>query len=310
LPRFPRSWMKKLLTSKYHTPVLLQEAINTLAVKAGQWYLDATVGGGGHTAEIIKAGGRVLGIDQDKEAIAAAKEYLSLTSPGAPWQLTKGNFSDLEALVEKEAVGPIAGVIFDLGFSSHQLAGSGRGFSFSRDEELDMRMDLERQNVKAKDLLVALSEKELYEIFKKFADEQLARPIARCIVRARRSQPIVTTTQLRRLISSVYARAGKSHGRIDPATKVFQALRICVNDELNNLIKGLDQAYQLIGEGGRIVVISFHSGEDRIVKTTFKRWVEESKGRLVNKRPIVPETEEIRLNPRARSARLRGFEKI
>jgi len=302
--------MKKLLTSKYHTPVLLQEAIKILAVKAGQWYLDATVGGAGHAVEIIKAGGRVLGIDQDKEAITAAKKHLALTSPGAPWQLVKGNFSDLKALVEKEAVGPIAGVIFDLGFSSHQLAGSGRGFSFSKDEELDMRMDLERQNVKAKDLLVALSEKELYEIFNKFADEQLARPIARSIVRARRSQPIVTTTQLRRLISSAYAKAGRSRGRIDPATKVFQALRICVNDELNNLIKGLDQAYQLIGGGGRIVVISFHSGEDRIVKTIFKKWVEERKGKLVNKRPIVPEKEEIRLNPRARSARLRGFEKI
>jgi len=302
--------MKKLLTNKYHIPVLLQEAIKALAVKTGQWYLDATVGGGGHAVEIIKAGGRVLGIDQDKEAIAAAKEHLALTSPGTPWQLVKGNFSDLEALVKKEAVGPIASVIFDLGLSSHQLAGSGRGFSFSRDEELDMRMDLERQNVKAKDLLVALSEKELYEIFKKFAGEQLARPIARSIVRARRNQSIVTTNQLRRLIGSAYAKAGRNRGRIDPATKVFQALRICVNDELNNLIKGLNQAHQLVGGSGRIVVISFHSGEDRIVKTTFKRWVEEKKGRLVNKRPIVPKEEEIRLNPRARSARLRGFEKI
>lgn len=311
MPRFPRNWMKKLPSNRFfHEPVLLQETIEKLAVKPGRWYLDATVGGGGHALEIIRKKGRILGIDWDQEAYEAAKKRLSLTGPGASWQLVKASFADLEKIVLKAGIGRVWGVVFDLGVSSNQLEGPERGFSFQADEELDMRMDRENQTVKAKDLLIVLSEKELYELFKKFSDEQLARLIARSLVRARRVRPIVTTSQLREQVAKVYKKAGRVGGRIDPATKVFQALRIAVNDELNNLKKGLDQAFKILEREGRLAVISFHSGEDRIVKLKFRNWHQESKARILTKKPIVPTKKEIEANPRARSAKLRALEKI
>lgn len=297
-------------TGSYHASVLLQEAVDLLQVIPGCWYVDATVGGGGHTAEIVRRGGRVLGIDQDAEAIAAAKEHLSHVCPDAPWQLKQGNFADLKTLVAQAKVGPIAGVLFDLGVSSWQLAGHGRGFSFQEDEELDMRMDPQTQRVTAKDLLAALSEKELYELFAAYGGEQLARPIARHLVRTRRYEPLVRTGQLREAITEVYRRYRKQRGRLNPATKVFQALRMAVNSELDNLTTGLAQAWQVIGQKGRVVVISFHEGEDRLVKTQFRQWQEYDQGDVLTPKAVVPSQEEITTNPRARSARLRAIEKI
>jgi 16S rRNA (cytosine1402-N4)-methyltransferase len=294
---------------KYHTSVLLQEAVDWLAVKPGRWYLDATVGGGGHSAEILKRGGRVLGIDQDREALAAAKEHLSRACPDAPWQLKQGNFAQLASLAAKAEAGPIFGVLFDLGVSGWQFGGHGRGFSFQQDEALDMRMDRETQQVTAKDLLAALSEKELDEIFREFGGEELARPIARRLVRTRDRGPIVTTGQLRDLVAQVYGRFGRRRGRLNPATKVFQALRIAVNSELENLERGLAEAWQVLEPNGRIVVISFHEGEDRIVKNQFRQWQESQEGRILTSKPVVPKPEEIAANPRARSAKLRAGEK-
>lgn len=296
-------------TAKYHTSVLLQEAVDWLQVEPGRWYVDATVGGGGHSTEILKRGGRVLGIDQDREALAAAKEHLSRVCPDAPWQLVPGNFAQLAGLAAQAKVGPIFGVLFDLGVSGWQLGGHGRGFSFQKDEILDMRMDPLTQQVTAKDLVAALSEKELYGIFTEFGGEELAWPIARRLVRARDRGPIVTTGQLKDLVARVYARFGRRWGRLNPATKVFQALRMVVNSELENLQRGLAEAWQVLEQNGRIVVISFHEGEDRIVKNQLRQWRENGEGRILTPKPIVPKPGEIALNPRARSAKLRAGEK-
>jgi len=303
--------MKKSLKAgnKFHTPVLLQEAVNWLKVKPNCWYVDATVGGGGHAAEILRRGGRVLGIDQDSQALKAAKEHLSYVCPDASWQLIKGNFARLEELVRRAQIDPVAGVLFDLGVSSWQLTGHGRGFSFQKDEPLDMRMDPQVQQVTAKDLLAALSERELYEIFKNLAQEQLARPIASRLVRARRQEPIVSTGQLRKLVGQVYVRLGRKRGKLDPATKVFQALRMVVNSELDNLKEGLSQAVEVVEVKGRIVVISFHEGEDRLVKRQFLAWQSQGLGEVLTPKPITPKEEEIKINQRSRSAKLRAFKK-
>lgn len=296
------------MSASLHKPVLLKETIDLLDVKPGRWYLDATIGGAGHAMEIIKRDGRVFGIDQDKEALIKAKERLK-ACPAASWKLEKGNFADMIELVEKSGVDSIEGVIFDFGVSSYQLSQSGRGFSFQTDEELDMRMDPENQGVKAKDLLAVLGKKEFYEIFKKYSQEQLAGPIARCIVQSRRLRPITTTAQLRQLAADVYRRFGLRKTRIDPATKIFQALRIVVNDEINNLEKGLSQAFKILKSGGRIAAISFHSGEGRVVKHKFRQWKEKGKVVVLTKSPIIPLQKEIDENPRSRSAKLRGVEK-
>jgi 16S rRNA (cytosine1402-N4)-methyltransferase len=201
----------------------------------------------------------------------------------------------------------ISGVLFDLGVSSYQLSGHKRGFSFNTDELLDMRMDPDNQAVTAKELIAALYEKELHELFKKYADENLAGPIARRLVVARREQPITTTGQLRDLVAEVYKRYGVHH-KTDPATKVFQALRIAVNDELNNLTFGLKAAWQILRHQGHLVVITFHSGEDRIVKQQFKQWVASNEGSIITKKPLLGK-EEKSLNPRSRSAKLRAIVK-
>ena len=302
--------MKKTQPREFHVPVLLQAAVDFLKVKPGHWYVDATIGGGGHAREIIRQGGRVLGIDWDKQALMAAKEHLQKAGPDASWQLVKGSFADLQALVGQAKIKTVAGVLFDLGVSSHQLDSCGRGFSFQIKEDLDMRMDPDTQAVTAKDLLTVLYEKELCEIFKKFADENLARPIARRIVRFRRVRPITTTKQLKRIVAEVYSRKKIRQRKIDPATKVFQALRIAVNDELNNLKSGLSQAFEILKPKGRLVVISFHSGEDRIVKQRFRQWKQEGEGEVLTKKPIMPSDKEKKANPRARSAKLRAIEKL
>ena len=302
--------MKKSHQSNFHQSVLLQETIKLLAVKSGQWYVDATVGGGGHTAEILKKGGQVLGIDWDSQALKAAKKHLLQVCPDAPWQLTKGNFANLGEMVRQAKLPEVSGVVFDLGVSSYQFGGHGRGFSFRFDEELDMRMDPETQQVTAKDLLAGLYEKELSQIFKKLVQEQLARPIAHALVLARRNKPMVTTFQLRDLVRAVYRGKRLRRRRIDPATKVFQALRMVVNDELPNLGKGLLQGWQLLTLQGRLVVISFHEGEDRLVKQQFGEWEGNHQGKVLTKKPIRPQEKEISQNPHCRSAKLRAIEKL
>jgi len=289
----------------FHQPVLLNEAIKLLNIKKERKYIDATVGGGGHAEAVLKTGGRVLGIDWDPEAVRYAKEYLKKACPDTSWKIARGNFANLEEIANKEGFGKVSGILFDLGVSSYQLKTSERGFSFQKDASLDMRMD-PRLAITAADLLKVLSKKQLNVLFTRFAQEKRARAIADAIVRARRIKPIETTKELVDLVTSVYGGKRKIRA-IHPATKVFLALRIVVNSELENLKVVLSQALDLLKPNGRLVVISFHESEDRIVKRFLKN---EKKIQILTKKPITPSEEEIRINPRSRSAKLRVGEKI
>jgi len=294
-----------------HKSVLLKESIELLAVKPGEKYIDATVGGGGHAEAILKKKGIILGIDQDPEAIKAAGEHLASACPvprlrelDVCCRLAQGNFSQLKEIGLEEGFNKVSGVLFDLGVSSYQIDTAERGFSFGRDGPLDMRMD-PNLKVTAADLINGLTERELNELFSKLGGERLAGCFAQAICRARRLEPIKTTVQLAEIVRRLKPRKG----RLDPATKVFQALRIAVNDELNNLRLGLPQALELLKKGGRLVVISFHEGEDRIVKQFFKKWAIEDQLVILTKKPLHPGRGEVEENPRSRSGCLRGAEK-
>jgi 16S rRNA (cytosine1402-N4)-methyltransferase len=264
---------------KPHTPVLLEEAVGGLQVAPGKRFIDATYGGGGHASEIVRRGGEVLGIDVDPD-----------TGPHA----VHGNFRNLEEIAKKEGFTDVDGILFDLGVSSHQLDTAGRGFSYRfGDAQLDLRFN-QNEGETAAELLERVSEDELYEILATFGEEEHSRAIATAIIRARRVSPVLTTGDLLKIINK------KS------ASQVFQALRIVVNDELNALKKGLEGAKKLLKPGGRLVVISFHSLEDRIVK----KFMKTDAWKLITKKPVVAGTEEIRANKRSRSAKLRIAEKV
>jgi 16S rRNA (cytosine1402-N4)-methyltransferase len=306
----------------YHTPVLLKEVVSQLQPHDGGLYVDCTVGGGGHAHEILCAcgpNGRVIGLDWDEEAIAASRERLR--EFGGRVQLVRANYVELERVIMSLGVTTVDGVVFDLGVSSRQFNESGRGFSFQREGPLDMRMN-RQLGATARDVLRSASLEELARIFRVYGEEKRARAVARQIVAEREQKPLDTTTQLARLVERVL---GPRHGSgIHPATRVFQALRIAVNNELDNLKQGLNVAARFLGAGGRLAVISFHSLEDRIVKQFF---VEQSSGcicppdlpvcacgrkqllRIVTRKPVTPREEEIDANPRSRSAKLRVAEK-
>lgn len=288
----------------FHTPVLLKEAINGLNVWPGGLYIDATIGFGGHAAEIIKSGGKVLGIDQDQEAIKYVKANSELI-------LVRGNFADIKKIAWEHEFNGADGVIFDLGVSSYQIEKSGRGFSFLRDEPLDMRMSKDI-DLTAYEIVNKASRDELYNIFSKFGEEKNARAISDSIAFARQVRRIETSKELAEIVVKA-VRGGRpfdfAQGK-HPATKVFQALRIVVNSEIDNLKKGLAGAFDVLGPNGRLAVISFHSLEDRAVKLFFVKLVRERRANLVNKKPIVAGEEEITANRRSRSAKLRVLKKI
>lgn len=300
--------------NSFHTPVLLQETIEALKVQKGKKYIDATVGGGGHVLEILKHGGKVLGIDCDQEAIGYLSEKIknhkqslfSIKSKIKNWKrltLVQGNFRDLGEIARSKGFTKAAGILFDLGVSSYQLEQEARGFSFQKEGPLDMRMDPSAgsgQAVTAADLINGLTKGELYELFSKLGQEPRALAISESIVRARRISPIKTTGELAMIIE-------KRRGGL---ARVFQALRIAVNDELNNLRSVLPQAVSLLEKGGRLAVISFHSLEDRIVKDSFHHFQEKGLGTVITKKPIVPSLTEIKMNKRSRSAKLRVLEKL
>jgi len=221
----------------------------------------------------------------------------------------QGNFVDLEKIAKDKGFDKVDGILFDLGVSSHQLGTEERGFSFRSNAKLDMRMDPSLQ-VTAADLVNGLNSGELYELFTKFSQEKLARPIARAIVLARNVNPIVTGVQLAKIIEPIYKKHYRGKSKIHPATKVFQALRIAINDELNNLKRGLFQAIELLKPDGRLIVISFHESEDRIVKEFFKQKAKEEILEILTKKPIGPSEKEIADNPRSRSAKLRSAKKL
>ncbi len=288
----------------YHKSVLLTEAIDALQIKRGEQYIDATLGGGGHTETILTLGGRVLGIDVDQEAISYVEEKLK--NKNEKLKIVRGNFRNIDQIAKGSEFGSVAGILFDLGVSSHQFDTSERGFSFRQDAPLDMRMDTSL-GVTAKDILLASPKTELMRIFTEYGEERFAGRIADGIVRRRKIKPIEKTKELEALIRSVVPKGTDS---INPATRVFQALRISVNMELDSLSDALPKAYSLLKTKGRIVVISFHSLEDRIVKHTFIDWEKKKKGNIITAKPIVPTESEIKENVRSRSAKMRVFEKL
>ena len=305
------------MANSFHIPVLTKEILNYLNLKKGGVYIDCTLGGGGHSKAILEKiypHGLLIGIDQDIEAIETAKEELKSYIDKV--KLVKGNFKNLEEILSDLKTERVSGIIFDLGVSFHQLKEKERGFSFKEDSHLDMRMDL-NQEFNADILINSYSEKDLAEIFEKYGEERFSKRIARLIVIERKKKTFTTTKQLADLIIKTLPRTKKRHTwRIHPATRVFQAIRIEVNQELKALEKGLNQAIRVLEDKGRICVISYHSLEDRIVKHLFKEAAREGKEqknyglKIVTKKPIRPSLEEVRDNPKARSAKLRVAEKI
>ncbi len=291
-----------MIKNVYHTSVLLQEAVDSLVVAPGKRFIDATLGGAGHTKAILEKGGIVLGIDQDEDSLKFVSEQIK--NPNLVVAL--GNFKDIDIIAKENTFEHVDGILFDLGVSSHQFDEGARGFSFQKEASLDMRMGTSL-SVKAADLVNGLTKGELMELFTKLGEEPFAKRIAEEIVKARENKPIETTTELAQIAIKGYPRG---FHKIHPATKIFQALRIAVNDELNSLKTALPKAVALLKKNGRLSVISFHSLEDRIVKEFLNECEEKGLGKVVTKKPIVPTEEEINANPRSRSAKLRVFEKI
>lgn len=293
--------------SQYHIPVMLKEVLRELQIKKGQWYVDCNLGGGGHTTGILEEGGNVLGIDLDPDAITEVSGNLTEYIKAGRLKLAQTNFANIDQAVKDNNISEVSGVLFDLGVSTHQLEEVDRGFSFNADAPLDMRMD-NSKGVSAKDLINGLYEKELAELFLKLGEENWSKPIAKAVVKYRETKAIESTNELAQIILSVRRRSPAD--RTHPATRIFQALRIAVNDELNSLREALPKAFEVLKPGGRIAVISFHSLEDRIVKNYFRALDEKKLGKLITDKPLETSDQETMQNPRARSAKLRVIEKI
>jgi 16S rRNA (cytosine1402-N4)-methyltransferase len=289
---------------------MVQEVLEGLQCQSGRIYLDGTVGLGGHAEAILShsaPSGRLVGLDQDPANLQKARARLQ--SFGSRALLIHSNYSNLIEVLEKSQIIAVAGILLDLGLSTEQLKISGRGFSFGGDETLDMRMNPDAQTMTAADLLNAAPEAELSRLFWELGEERWARRIARRVVQSRRHTPVTTTAQLVDLIRQAIP-AKAAFGRIHPATRIFQALRIVVNQELERLTAFIPQAITALEPHGRLVIISYHSLEDRIVKRAFL--AAEKAGRLqrLTKKPLVPQREEIQRNPSARSAKLRIAAKL
>lgn len=309
-------------SNKRHIPVLLDEVLEILDPRSNQNFIDCTLGGGGHTVELLKRtspDGKVLGIDLNEEAIRVAKLKAQMSNVETDRLIAvEGNFRDLEKIVHQNNFKNISGILLDLGFSSMEMDDSEKGLSFQYDAPLDMRFG--KEGITADEVVNTFRKKELEDIFRTYGEERFSGRIARIICEVRKERPIKTTFELVEAIRKVIPTKFQ-HGRIHFATKVFQALRIYVNKELDNLVKVLPQAVNLLEPGGRLAVISFHSLEDRIVKDFFR---EESKNcvcpkeapicqcghkaklKILNKKPIIPKEEEAKINPRSRSAKLRA----
>ena len=288
-----------------HVPVMTAEVLEALQPARGGLFVDCTLGLGGHTRALLDAGAsQVVAVDRDHEALALARQVL--TGYGDRVVFVHGDYRELARLLDERGIEAVDGAVADLGVSSLQLDGTGRGFSFQRDEALDMRMDTS-QGPTAADLIGRVDEHELADLIYAWGEERRSRAVARAIVAARRTAPIETTGQLAAIVRRVVRRSG----RIDPATRTFQAIRVWVNEELT----GLDLFLRAVGArlriGARFAVVTFHSLEDRPVKHTFRAMAHEGETfRLVTKKSVVPDQDETRRNPRARSARLRAIERV
>ncbi len=303
-----------------HIPVLLNETIEGLNIKENGIYADGTAGGGGHSGEILKrlTTGKLISIDQDPDAISTLTQKFKNNDNSI---IIKGNFADIKELLEHRGVGRLDGVLLDIGVSSHQLDTASRGFSFHEEAPLDMRMS--QSGTTAEELVNTLPYEELKRIIRDYGEEKYASSIAKGIVTAREQSPLKTTIELAEIIKANVPQKVRRDGH--PARKTFQALRIAVNDELGVLVKGLDGAFDMLGKGGRLAVITFHSLEDRIVKQKMASWCQgctcpkdfpvcvcgnKPKAKLVNRKPLCANEIELSENPRARSAKLRICEKI
>lgn len=281
-----------------HIPVLLKETLELLSPKSNENFVDCTIGLGGHTEEILRKtvpSGKVLGIDLNRHTLKVVRE--NLAEYGDRLILVEDSFANLEKIVHQNNLGEVDGILLDLGMSSWEIEESGKGFSFQKDEPLDMRFS-EKIATTAKYIINRWKEDELLRIFREYGEERFARPIAKKIIEERKKKEIATTGELVDIISQVKHR----RGRINPATQVFQALRIEVNSELENLKDVLAQSVNVLSKGGRIAVISFHSLEDRIVKWFFR---ENENLEIITKKPVMAGEEEIKFNHRSRSAKLR-----
>lgn len=288
----------------YHNSVLVKEAVDSLEIKPGGIYIDATLGHGGHTIEILKLGGIVYGLDQDPINLKTATERITTLSLGKNFHPINTNFGKINELLEKELSQPIDGLLADLGLSSDQQINQGRGFSFNDQSSLDMRLDPENQEITAEAIVNVASYDELYQIFTRFAQEHYSKPLILRIITARQKKPFKTGYELAELIRK-YFKDNKIRSHIDPSTKIFMALRIEVNDEFGNLEKLLNESLQIVKPGGNISIITFHSGEDRLVKMFIKE--KSSKQQITLTKAVHPTFTEIKKNPLSRSAILRSY---
>lgn len=288
-----------------HIPVLLEEAVEGLNVTNGKHFIDATLGGGGHTGLILQKGGIVLGIDQDIDAVEFVKQTQELRIKNDELRVVKGNFEDIKKIATENEFEKIDGILFDFGVSSYQLDNSGRGFSIRRDEELDMRMDMEA-TLSALDVVNSYPKDKLIDIFYTYGEEHNAKKIAEAIIERRRKTEIRTTKELKEICEKISHKDEKIH----PATKIFQAIRIEVNNEIGVIKKGVNDAVELLAPHGRLVAISFHSLEDRVIKQMFEALKRQGVGIVITKKPLVADDIEVTGNKRARSAKMRIFEKL
>lgn len=309
-----------IMSESYHQPVLLQEVMNVLSPATGECFVDCTLGGGGHTRALLESGVRVIAIDQDDDAIAHASKWAAANQHGDGLTTAKANFRHIEAVLHQLGIEKVDGILADLGISSHHVDEASRGFSFQQDGPLDMRMD--RTNpLTASRICNEAAEDELLEIFRSLGEEPRAKSVAKGIVERRSQKPFITTADLAIFVASIIPRRSGKH----PATKIFQALRLAVNDELGALDALLEVAPRVLKPGGRLAVIAFHSLEDRRVKQYFRQtctshldrpeWPEPRPNphyfyEAIQRRGITASPEEVQSNPRARSATLRAATRI
>jgi len=301
------------MTNTRHTPVLLQESLEWLRPLSGQFVIDGTIGSGGHAERIIAGidpDGTLLGVDWDPNAVERAERRLAYQAHSfrVSLKLVLGNYADIARIMERERLPKANGLLIDLGFSSDQLEDGGKGLSFLRDEPLDMRYGVdERNNRSAADIVRASSEEELTRMFREFGEERFAGRIARAIVAQRKQAPIATSRELAETVSRAIPGMFRFRGSIHPATRVFQALRIVANHELENLSRLLSSIPEILSPDGRAVFLSFHSLDDRLVKHVFREYERSGMGSVLTKKPVTPSAEEVIANPRSRSAKLRAF---
>lgn len=298
--------------SELHKPVLLKEVLEIFNPQPGEIYIDATINGGGHSAALaqrINPEGTLLGIDLDCDLLEAAKLRIKKLKLRIKFISLCENYADLKAIVEKHKLGKVDGILLDLGFSSYHLERSGRGFSFQKDEPLDMRYNLTNNGFTAEKIINTWDKEAIENLLRAYGEERFAAGITRGILRERKNKKITTTRKLIEIIEKNVPRWYWKK-RIHPATRTFQALRIAVNKELENLELALPQAVELLKPSGKLLIISFHSLEDRIAKTFFRKKDREKILKMITNKPLISSAREIAINPRARSAKLRAIEKL